>query len=101
MVEVTYYCPYCEALTSLERDAYLADRSVTAEPIEGYEYAATTEDYEEADGVQFVCIGDAEDDPDAGCGRVFYLNYIKFEEGREVQPSGQWLEDDPNFDFLR
>ena len=29
MVEVTYHCPYCGALTSLERDAYLDDKAVT------------------------------------------------------------------------
>ena len=101
MVEVTYYCPYCGALTSLERDAYLADKSVTAEPLDGYEYASTTEDFEHADGVVFVCIGDADEDPNAGCGRTFYLNFIKFEDGREVTQDGRWLEDEPKFDFLR
>ena len=99
MVEVTYYCPYCEALTSLERDAYLADKSVTKEPLPGYEYASTTDDLEAADGVEMVCLGNADDDQD-GCGRVFYLNFVKFEEGREVD-HGSSLEDEPNFDFLR
>jgi hypothetical protein len=35
MVEVTYYCPHCGAVTSLQRDGYLADKSVTAEPLDG------------------------------------------------------------------
>lgn len=100
MVEVTYHCPYCGALTSLQRDAYLRDKSVTEEPLDGWEYAATTEDFEEADGVEMVCIGDADDWED-GCGRVFYLNFVRFEEGKEVEPEGGWLEDEPNFDFLR
>ena len=100
MVEVTYHCPYCGALTSLERDAYLDDKSVTKEPLEGWAYAPTTGDYEEADGVEFVCIGDADPARD-GCGRTFYLNFVKFEEGREIEPPGISLEEDPNFDFLR
>ena len=77
MVTVTYYCPYCEALTSLDRDAYMADKCVTREPLDGWEYASTTGEYEDADGVEFVCIGDADEDPDAGCGRTFYLSFVK------------------------
>jgi hypothetical protein len=100
MVEVTYHCPYCGALTSLERDPYLDDKSVTKEPLEGWEYAATTDDYEDADGVEFVCLGDADEDAD-GCGRTFYLSFVQFEGGRELEPPGGSLEDDPNFDFLR
>ncbi|PSP78067.1 hypothetical protein BRC81_08400 [Halobacteriales archaeon QS_1_68_20] len=115
MVEVTYHCPYCGALTSLERDAYLRDKSVTEEPLPGWQYAGTTEDFEDsevrrtsdsrtesgdADGVEMVCIADADDWED-GCGRVFYLNFVRFEEGEEGDPEGGWLEDEPNFDFLR
>jgi hypothetical protein len=96
MVAVTYYCPYCEALTSLERDPYMADESVTKEPLADWEYASTTGDYEAADGVEFVCLGDA-DDAD-GCGRTFYLNFIKFEGG---EPVGHRVpaQDPPRFDF--
>jgi hypothetical protein len=115
MIEVTYHCPYCGALTSLKRDAYLEDKCVTREPLAGWEYASTTEDYESADGVEFVCIGDvskgdsdpvdttpADADPDAdGCGRTFYLSFVKFDAGQELQPPGSWTEDDPSFDFLR
>ncbi|CCQ33933.1 hypothetical protein HLRTI_002270 [Halorhabdus tiamatea SARL4B] len=97
MVEVTYYCPYCGAVTSVERDATLEDASVTREPLADREYAATTDDVEAADGIEFVCLGDVEGDavspdrnsprqratdrtggprPDReGCGRTFYLNY--------------------------
>ena len=99
MVEVTYYCPYCEALTSLERDAYLADKSVTKEPRPEYEYASTTDDdLESADGVEMVCLGNVDDQE--GCGRVFYLNFVTFKDGQEVD-HGSSLEDGPNFDFLR
>ena len=100
MVEVTYYCPSCGALTSLERDAYMADKSVTKAPLPEYEYASTTDDdLEDADGVELVCLGNADDDQN-GCGRVFYLNFVKFEEGRELD-HGISLEEEPNFDFLR
>jgi hypothetical protein len=116
MVEVTYHCPHCGAVTTLERRARLADKSVTAEPLDGWEYAATTEAFEEADGVELVCLGDADaperpapggdsdDGPDAtadGCGRTYYLSFVKYADGEELDPSGEWLEDDPNFEFLR
>jgi len=170
MVTVSYHCPYCGAVTTLDRDAYLEDRCVTREPLAGWEYAATTDDYESADGVEFVCIGDApgegsdaaadrpagdapgkardaaadrpagdapgegsdaaadrpagdapgegsapaagpptgasdgEDGPDpaaAGCGRTFYLSFVKFEVGSELEPPGGSLEDEPSFEFLR
>jgi hypothetical protein len=97
MVAVTYYCPYCEALTSLERDAYLADKCVTREPLDGWEYASTTDDYEAADGVEFVCLGDADDDAD-GCGRTFYLSFVKFEDGDPVDHRVP-AQDPPRFDF--
>ncbi|MFB6129141.1 MAG: hypothetical protein ABEJ47_05185, partial [Halorhabdus sp.] len=62
MVEVTYHCPYCGAVTSVERDATLADASVTRDPLVDREYAATTGDVEAADGIEFVCLGDVEAD---------------------------------------
>jgi hypothetical protein len=100
MVEVTYHCPYCGAVTSLDRDAYLQDNCVTEEPLAGWEYASTTEDYESADGVEFVCIGDGDPERD-GCGRTFYLSFVKFEGGEQLEPPGPSIEDDPSFDFLR
>lgn len=96
MVTVSYTCPYCAAVVELDRPPVLDDRSVTADPIEGYEYAATTDDdREDADGIEFVCIGDpAEDD---GCGRTFYLNFVtgRYDEDRLS------LEDSPRFDFRK
>jgi len=126
MVEVTYHCPHCGAVTTLERRARLADKSVTADPLEGWEYAATTEEFESADGVELVCLGDgdrpgagdcpdgpapdgdgearAEGGPDAaadGCGRTYYLSFVKFADGEELDPTDEWLEDGPSFEFLR
>jgi hypothetical protein len=130
VVEVTYHCPYCGALTSLERDAYMRDKSITEKPLDGWAYASTTDDFEDseargasgseersssgnrpqagdsrtesgdADGIEMVCIADADDYLD-GCGRVFYLNFVRFRDGSEVEPDGRWLEDEPNFEFLR
>jgi hypothetical protein len=61
MVAVSYHCPRCGAVAELDRDAYLADRSVTPFPLEGWTYAAPSEDFEadEYDGVRFVC-GDSD-----------------------------------------
>lgn len=73
-VAVTYYCPACGALAELDRDASLADRSVTPYPLDGWEYATPDEKYENADGVLFVC------------GEAFYLSFIRFEGGEEVEP---------------
>ena len=100
MVEVTYHCPHCGALTALDRRPRMADKSVTAEPLAGWEYAATTEAFEEADGVEIVCLGDAEESDD-GCGRTYYLSFVRFADGEEVDPSHRSLEDEPRFDFLR
>lgn len=97
MVEVTYHCPYCGALTSLERDPYMADKCVTKDPLAEWDYESTTGDYEAADGVEFVCLGDADDESE-GCGRTFYLSYVKYEDGEPVDhrvPD----QDPPRFDF--
>ncbi len=83
-VPVRYYCPRCGAIASLDRDEALADKSVTPYPAEGWEYADSHEDFESADGVRLVC---GEDTADAGCGEVFYLNFLRFEKGVEIEPT--------------
>lgn len=97
MVGVSYHCPRCGAVAELERDAYLDDKCVTAEPLDGWEYADAFEDFEDADGVVVVC-GAAETDGE-GCGEPYYLSFVKFEDGEEVDPELQY--DEPSFDFLR
>jgi hypothetical protein len=102
-VPVSYYCPHCGAVLELERDGYLADRSVTPYPLVGWAYAAPDEPFEDADGVRFVC-GDseapglvwtderspandvAEPSSPTPCGREFYLSFVRFEDGEEVEP---------------
>lgn len=132
---VTYYCPRCGTLASLEREGYLDDKSVTPYPLEGWTYVAPDESFDDADGVRFVC-GDPRpgltwetpptpDEPDdteteamptpdddtettptgappantdhnpaagdeeqPGCGEAFYLSFIRFEAGEEVDPRG-------------
>lgn len=78
---VTYYCPHCETVVELEREGYLADKSVTPYPLEGWEYVAADDDYEREriDGVRFQCGEDETTrDPDAdGCGRAFYLSFVR------------------------
>ena len=149
---VTYYCPHCGTLVDLARDGYLADKSVTPYPLEGWTYVAPTEPFDDADGgdsaesgdsvesgdsaessglatdadaanadsadadaadgVRFVCgesdgvewdphdgvrgtdVGGDEPyrdpDPDGvGCGEPFYLSFVRYEEGREVDPRGE------------
>ncbi|MFB6068689.1 MAG: hypothetical protein ABEJ90_02045 [Halobacterium sp.] len=97
MVDVSYYCPRCGAVAELERDAYLADKSVTPFPLEGWTYVAPSGDYEAeaADGVRFVCgesdgaawshPPDSEGDGAPGCGEAFYLNFVRFEDGEAVE----------------
>jgi hypothetical protein len=104
MVDVTYYCPHCGAVATLERDAYLADKSVTPFPLEGWTYVSPSDSYEgdDADGVKFVCgrsdvewshppDTDREDEP--GCGEPFYLNFVRFENGEEVtgEPESEYV----------
>ncbi|MEF8781054.1 MAG: hypothetical protein V5A46_10285 [Haloferacaceae archaeon] len=124
MVEVTYYCPYCGAVTGVERDGYLRDDCVTREPLEGWEYADPIGDVESADGIEFVCLGDetggegegggvthgsgdpSGDGPDGpqvdrdGCGRTFYLNFLRYENGEPVSHRSPSY-DRPRFDFRR
>ena len=87
---VTYYCPHCEALVELERDGYLADKAVTPFPFEGWNYVSPDEpfeDREDVDGVRFVCgEGGTLKNDGEGCGETFYLSFVKFDEGEEVDP---------------
>lgn len=54
-VPVRYDCPRCGAIATLDRDPYMADKSVTPVPLEGWTYAAPDEDGESADGGRLVC----------------------------------------------
>ena len=85
---VTYHCPHCGAVVELEREGYLADRSVTPYPLEGWTYVTPDEDVEAADGVRFVCGADGtlRDDDESGCGEPFYLSYVRYEAGDPVEP---------------
>lgn len=112
---VTYHCPACETIVEIERDGYLADKAVTPYPFEGWTYADPTESFEDdaADGVRFVC-GESDgvvwdphgsdpddrdepvtgtpadqNDDDAGCGESFYLSFVRYKEGREVDPRSE------------
>jgi hypothetical protein len=81
-VKVTYECPYCGVIHSVERNAYLADKSVTKVPLPDWEYAdpSPVGGYDDADGIAIPCVTDEE----SGCGETFYLNFVKYNEGREV-----------------
>jgi hypothetical protein len=101
---VSYYCPHCGAVVELDREGYLADKSVTPYPLVGWEYCDSDEDYDAADGVRLVCGADADvngvgwtgdrmdaddvADPTAEspCGREFYLSFVRFEDGEAVEP---------------
>ncbi len=97
-VPVRYYCPHCGAIATLERRANLADKSVTADPLDGWEYAHAYDEFEDADGVEIVC-GASETDGD-GCGELYFLNFIRYENGKELDPQVPLRpEDAPNFDF--
>ncbi|PSQ55948.1 hypothetical protein BRD22_07665 [Halobacteriales archaeon SW_8_68_21] len=168
---VTYYCPHCGTLVALEREGYLADKSVTPYPLEGWTYVAPTEPFDaetdgddgnaesddedtendavdtendavdaendavdaesdavdaesdavDADGVRFVCgeshgvewdphdgvrgddVGGNEPyrEPDAegvGCGEPFYLSFVRYDQGREIDPEAEteFVEIDPD-----
>ena len=89
---VTYYCPRCGTLASLEREGYLDDKSVTPYPLEGWTYVAPDESFADADGVRFVCGSDGSArDPEAdGCGEPFYLSFVRpgtTEAGMAVDPT--------------
>ena len=130
---VTYYCPHCGTLVALDREGYLADKSVTPYPLEGWTYVAPTEPFDaeegegdeddgeraegdgvaaDADGVRFVCgesdevewdphdgvrgadVGGDEpyrepDEEGVGCGEPFYLSFVRFYEGREIDPRAE------------
>lgn len=120
-VPVRYYCPRCGAVAALDREGYLSDKCVTPTPLDGWEYAAAYDDFEDsaeprsadnssgarrerseglddanggtvsgqspredADGVEIVC--GAKETEDEGCGEVYYLNFVKYEDGQEVDP---------------
>jgi hypothetical protein len=83
MVAVRYHCPRCETVVELERDARLADKSVTPYPLEGWDYAPVDGDYEAADGIRIVC-GEADVEGE-GCGEPYYLNFVRYEDGRPVE----------------
>lgn len=85
---VTYYCPHCETVVELQREGYLADKAVTPHPFEGWSYVEADGDFEDADGVHFVCgeSGTLHDSEAAGCGCDFYLSFVKFENGVELDP---------------
>lgn len=110
---VTYHCPQCGAVVELEREGYLADKAVTPYPLEGWTYVTPSDGLEDADGVRFVCGEDdavawyppgrnpqlspqesAQTPPETrsdgndhdGCGERFYLSFVRFRDGEEVEP---------------
>ena len=97
MVAVRYTCPHCGAVVTLDRNASLADKSVTPFELDGREYAPAYEDFEDADGVELVC--GASETEGEGCGRLFYLNFVKYEQGREVD--ARTTPADVSLDFFR
>lgn len=101
-VPVRYACPRCGAVATLQREASLADKSVTPFPLEGWTYATPAEDFEAADGVRLICgeytdEGEPDEDSEAGevgCGEPFYLSFVRFEDGRavETEPESEYVE---------
>lgn len=53
---------------------------------------AVSGDNDAGDGVRIVC-GDGETDGN-GCGEPFYLNFVRFVDEREVDPTpdSEWIE---------
>ena len=104
-VTVRYTCPHCDAVVSLERAPDMADRSVTTIRQAGWTYATPAdalETREDADGIAFVCgdqpVTDRGGNSLEGCGRPFYLNFVRFERGVELDPDPPTY-DGPRFDF--
>lgn len=70
----------------------MADLAVTPYPFPEWRYAAPTAlpgaaADPEVDGIRFACGADdavAWDGP--GCGEPFYLSFVRFEDGRRVDP---------------
>lgn len=91
-VPVRYYCPRCETIVTLERSASLADKSVTPFPLVGWNYTEIDGAYDQADGIRIIC-GQGTTDGE-GCGEPFYLNFVKFDQGQEVEaePESEWVE---------
>lgn len=90
---VRYYCPRCGTVVALPREGYLADKSVTPHPLEGWQYVGPDGDYAapDVDGVRFVCgerRGEEEWDGE-GCGEPFYLNFVRYEDGEAVEPDAE------------
>lgn len=83
---VRYYCPHCETIVEIERDGYLADKAVTPFPFEGWSYEPPTADFEDADGVVFQCGEDGLAIDGNGCGERFYLSFVRYENGEELDP---------------
>jgi hypothetical protein len=79
-----------------------ASPGVEANPSDGTDGTDGAGGTEWADGAAGTAqSGDPTRNEGDGCGRTFYLNFVRFEDGREVEPAGGWLEDEPSFDFLR
>lgn len=103
-VPVRYTCPHCGAVVTIDRKPTLADRSVTTVPQPGWEYARPSDDaMESADGIAFLCgsdgpVTDQDGEPVEGCGRPFYLNFVRFEHGVELEPDPPTY-GGPRFDF--
>lgn len=106
MVTVRYTCPHCDAVVSVDRYPDLADRSVTTMKQPGWEYVTPdvdAETLEAADGIAFVCgedrpVTDWEGNEIGGCGRPFYLNFVRFEGGVQLEPNPPTY-GGPRFDF--
>lgn len=105
-VTVRYTCPHCDAVVPVERSGELTDRSVTISPQAGWKYARRTDaldTVEAADGIEFRCgeggpVSDREGTPVDGCGRAYYLNFVRFASGVELEPDPPAY-GGPRFDF--